>query len=75
MAEDKKTEEQAEIKISRVVTKVAHFCKSDDIRPSFEGEITGVGIQWPVAFGRYYMSFRMSYCPWCGLHLPNEFKE
>ena len=61
---------EAEIKVSQVVTKVAHLCRSDDSRPSFEGEIAGVGVQWPIAFGR----FRISYCPWCGLPLPNRYK-
>lgn len=64
----KKTEiPEAEIVVSMVVTKVAHVCHCDDSRPSFEGEIAGAGVMWPVAFGRY----RMGYCPWCGKHLPN----
>ena len=64
----KNIDKEAGIKVSQVVTKVAHICKGDASCPSFEGEVAGIGIQWPVAFGRY----RMSYCPWCGLHLPNK---
>lgn len=60
--------EQARIKVSQIITKVAHICSSDSSGPSFEGEVAGTSIQWPVAFGRY----RMDYCPWCGLHLPNS---
>lgn len=61
---------EARIVVSNVVTKVAHVCDCDSSHPSFEGEVAGVGVQWPVAFGRY----RMSYCPWCGKHLPNRWE-
>jgi len=58
---------EAEIVISKVVTKLTHICKCDDTHPSFEGEIDGNNVHWPLC-GR----FRMSYCPWCGKHLPHN---
>ena len=61
----------AGIKVSQVVTKVAHICLCDDSRPSFEGQVAGASIMWPVAFERY----RMTFCPWCGLRLPTILKE
>lgn len=64
---EKNTEKQAEIKVSHVITKVVHVCHCNtpaiDV---FEGEVTARNIKWPVLNGKW----SMSYCPWCGLHLP-----
>lgn len=63
--------EYAKVCVSKEVTKVAHVCSCDNSCPSFEGEVAGNSISWPVAFGRY----RISYCPWCGLKLPLELNK
>ena len=63
-------EELAGIKVSGVIKRVTHLCLSDDSKPSFDGDVVGVSIKWPVAFNRYVMS----YCPWCGLKLPFRMK-
>ena len=64
--ENKEPTKMAGIKVSQITTRVAHICKCDDSLPSFEAEVMGTSILWPVAFNK----FRMSYCPWCGLELP-----
>jgi len=71
MANKESTKVMAGIEVSQVTTKVAHICKADNSLPSFEGEVAEASILWPVAFGRY----RMSYCPWCGLKLPLSWKD
>lgn len=62
---------EAEIKVSHVIKKVTHVCYcSLPAFDTFEGEVVGLNIIWPVFNGKY----RMSYCPWCGLHLPDNLK-
>jgi hypothetical protein len=61
---------EAKIVVSEVIQRVTHLCGCDSSKPSFDGVVTGISIKWPVAFGR----FSMTYCPWCGLRLPDTIK-
>jgi len=63
--------EEAKVVVTDVVKSVVHVCSCDDSHPSFPGVVVGTSISWPVAFER----FRMSYCPWCGRHLPHTLPQ